>query len=52
MAALGGMIVPALIFAAFTAGGDGGSGWGIPMATDIAFALGASPSLAGAFRRP
>ncbi len=40
MAALGGMIVPALIFTAFTAGGDGGSGWGIPMATDIAFALG------------
>ena len=40
MAALGGMIVPALIFVAFNAGGDGVSGWGIPMATDIAFALG------------
>ncbi len=39
-AALGGMAVPALIFAAFTAGGDGRDGWGIPMATDIAFALG------------
>lgn len=42
MAALGGMIVPALIFVAFTLG-DGGEavrGWGIPMATDIAFALG------------
>ena len=40
MAALGGMIVPALIFIAFNAGGDGARGWGIPMATDIAFALG------------
>jgi NhaA family Na+:H+ antiporter len=40
MAALGGMIVPALIFVAFNAGGDGSRGWGIPMATDIAFALG------------
>jgi NhaA family Na+:H+ antiporter len=40
MAALGGMIVPAAIFLAFNAGGEGGQGWGIPMATDIAFALG------------
>lgn len=40
MAALGGMIVPAAIFLAFNAGGDGAKGWGIPMATDIAFALG------------
>lgn len=39
-AALGGMIVPALLFAAFNAGGNGARGWGIPMATDIAFALG------------
>jgi NhaA family Na+:H+ antiporter len=38
MAALGGMIVPAVIYAGF-AGGDGAAGWGIPMATDIAFAL-------------
>ena len=39
-AALGGMIVPALVFVAVNAGGERGSGWGIPMATDIAFALG------------
>jgi len=40
VAALGGMVVPALVFIAFNAGGDGSHGWGIPMATDIAFALG------------
>ena len=39
-AALGGALLPALIFVAFTRGGDGSSGWGVPMATDIAFALG------------
>ena len=39
-AALGGMIVPAAIFASINAGGAGARGWGIPMATDIAFALG------------
>jgi NhaA family Na+:H+ antiporter len=38
-AALGGVVVPALIFVALTSG-DAGAGWGIPMATDIAFAVG------------
>ncbi len=40
VAALGGMVVPAAIYAAFNAGGAGADGWGIPMATDIAFAVG------------
>jgi NhaA family Na+:H+ antiporter len=40
-AAVGGMVVPAIIFAAFTigAGGDAVRGWAIPTATDIAFAV-------------
>jgi NhaA family Na+:H+ antiporter len=40
MAALGGMIFPALVYLAFNAGTGAGHGWGIPMATDIAFAIG------------
>ena len=38
-AAFGGMVAPALIFLALTGGGEGGHGWGIPIATDVAFAL-------------
>jgi NhaA family Na+:H+ antiporter len=40
IAAAGGMLVPALFYAIINRGGAGTSGWGVPMATDIAFALG------------
>jgi NhaA family Na+:H+ antiporter len=53
-AALAGMVVPALVYVAFTAGGEGARGWGIVMATDIAFVLGLlallGPSCPGALR--
>lgn len=39
-AALGGMLVPAAIYSIFNAGTASANGWGIPMATDIAFAMG------------
>jgi len=40
IAAIGGMVVPALIYLAFNHSGEAARGWGIPMATDIAFAVG------------
>jgi NhaA family Na+:H+ antiporter len=40
MGALGGLIAPAAIYSALNRGGAGADGWGVPMATDIAFAIG------------
>ena len=47
VAAVGGMAVPAALFLAFNAGGPGAPGWGIPMATDIAFCIGVLTLLRG-----
>ncbi len=41
LCALGGMLFPALIYMSINSGGEGANGWGIPMATDIAFAISA-----------
>jgi Na+:H+ antiporter, NhaA family len=40
IAAIGGALAPAFLYVSVTHGSDGQRGWGIPMATDIAFALG------------
>ena len=50
-AAVGGMLVPACIFAGLNLGHASVKGWGIPMATDIAFAVGVLSSGAASLRR-
>lgn len=46
VAAIGGMLVPALVYLAINPEGSAARGWGVPMATDIAFAVGALALLA------
>lgn len=52
LAALGGMVVPILIFLLFTRGGEGQLAWGIPMATDIVFVLSMLVALDAFVSRP
>ncbi len=40
LAAVGGVLLPALVFVAVVGGGEGAAGWAIPAATDIAFVMG------------
>ncbi len=47
IAAVGGIVFPAAIFLIFTRGGPGAVGWGVPMATDIAFCVGLLTLLQG-----
>ena len=46
------MVFPALIYVLFNSSGDASSGWGIPMATDIAFAVGVISLLGDKISRP
>jgi Na+:H+ antiporter, NhaA family len=50
IAAIGGMVIPAITYLVFNHGTDAAPGWGVPMATDIAFAVGVLALLA--FRVP
>ena len=52
IAAVGGMVFPALVFFFFNPSGDAASGWGIPMATDIAFAVGVVSLMGDRVNRP
>lgn len=47
LAALGGVVTPALLYFALNVSGPGARGWGVPIATDVAFSL----AVLGAFRR-
>jgi NhaA family Na+:H+ antiporter len=52
VAAVGGMVVPAAIYLAINPGGAAARGWGVPMATDIAFAIGVAALLGERVPRP